>query len=78
MIRLFRTIRVKLLTKNKLSKYLLYAIGEVLIVIIGILFAIQINHWNQQRLDEIKINRLLLEIQNNLIDEIESAKLRGK
>lgn len=74
MIRLFRKIRVKLLIENKFAKYIIYAVGEVLIVIIGILFAIQINHWNQQRLDEIKINRLLLEIQNNLPDEIESAK----
>ena len=73
MIRLFRKTRIKMLNENKLARYFIYAIGEVIIVIIGILFAIQINHWNQQRLDEIKINRLLLEIQNNLKDEIETA-----
>lgn len=75
MIRLFRKTRVKLITENKLSKYLIYAIGEVLIVIVGILIAIQINNWNLERQAEIKINRLLLEIKNNLPDEIESAEL---
>jgi hypothetical protein len=52
----------------------MYAIGEVLIVIIGILLAIQINNWNQHRQAEFKINRLLLHIKNNLPDEIESAE----
>jgi hypothetical protein len=65
---------VNLLSENKRAKYLIYAIGEVLIVIIGILIAIQIDNWNQQRQAEIKINHLLLEILNNLDDEIESAK----
>lgn len=74
MIRFLRKTRVKLLTENKLAKYFIYALGEVIIVIIGILIAIQINNWNQQRLDEIKINRLLFEIQKNLPGEIEKAK----
>ena len=34
---------------NNFSKYLLYAIGEILLVIIGILMALQINNWNEQR-----------------------------
>ena len=74
MIRLFRKTRMKLLTENKFTRYFIYAIGEVIIVIIGILIAIQINNWNQQRLEEVKIIRLLLEIQNNLEGEIESAR----
>jgi hypothetical protein len=74
MIRFFRKIRIKLLPENKLAKYFIYAFGEVLITVIGIMIAIQINNWNQQRLEEIKINRLLLEIQNNLEGEIESAR----
>jgi hypothetical protein len=61
--------------ENKLSIYFIYAIGEVLIVIIGIIIAIQSNNWTPQRLAEIKINRLLLEIQNNLEDKIESARI---
>lgn len=74
MIGIFRKIRFRLFGENKIRKYFIYAIGEVLITVVGILIAIQINNWNQQRLAEIKINRLLLEIQNNLENEIESAR----
>ncbi len=48
MIKFFRQIRQQLLTDNKFSKYLLYAIGEILLVIIGILIALQINNKNQE------------------------------
>jgi len=74
MIRLFRKIRFKLFVDNKVGKYLIYAIVEVLIVVIGILIALQINNWNQQRLTEEKINRLFLEIRKNLVSEIETAE----
>jgi hypothetical protein len=47
MIKFFRKIRQKLLTENKFSKYLLYAIGEIVLVVIGILIALQINNWNE-------------------------------
>ncbi len=49
MIKFFRKIRQQLLTENKFSKYLLYAIGEIILVVIGILIALQINNWNQNR-----------------------------
>ncbi len=49
MIPFFRKIRQKLLTENKLSKYLLYAIGEIVLVVIGILIALSINNWNELR-----------------------------
>lgn len=49
MIKFFRKIRQKLLTENKFSKYLLYAIGEIVLVVIGILIALQINNWNENR-----------------------------
>lgn len=49
MIKFFRKIRQKLLSENKFSKYFLYAIGEVILVVIGILIALQINNWNEQR-----------------------------
>ena len=48
MIKFFRKIRQQLLSENRLSKYLLYAIGEILLVVIGILIALQINNWNEQ------------------------------
>ena len=43
----FRRIRQSLLAENKFSKYLLYAVGEILLVVIGILIALQINNWNE-------------------------------
>ena len=50
MIKFFRRIRQQLLTENKFSKYLLYAIGEIILVVIGILIALQINNWNEERI----------------------------
>ncbi|MBT5427884.1 MAG: hypothetical protein HOK84_16890 [Bacteroidetes bacterium] len=47
MIPFFRTIRKKLADDNKPIKYLRYAIGEIVLVVIGILIAIQINNWNE-------------------------------
>jgi len=49
MIKFFRRIRQKLLTENKTSKYLLYAIGEIILVVVGILIALQINNWNENQ-----------------------------
>ncbi len=49
MIKFFRRIRKRLLTENKFSKYLLYAIGEIALVMIGILLALQVNNWNEER-----------------------------
>ena len=47
MIKFFRQIRQQLLTENKFSKYLIYAIGEIILVVIGILIALQVNNWNE-------------------------------
>jgi len=49
MMKLFRKIRQKLLSENKFSKYLIYAIGEIVLVVIGILIALQVNNWNEIR-----------------------------
>ena len=51
MITVFRRIRQSLLSENKFSKYLVYAMGEIILVVIGILIALQINNWNEQRLN---------------------------
>ena len=47
MIKFFKKIRQQLLTENKFSKYLIYAIGEIVLVVIGILIALSINNWNE-------------------------------
>ncbi|MCA0154279.1 DUF6090 family protein [Winogradskyella vincentii] len=49
MIKFFRKIRYDLMEKNKTGKYLKYAIGEIILVVIGILIALQINNWNEKR-----------------------------
>ena len=47
MIKFFRQIRYKLMSENKTSKYLKYAVGEILLVVIGILIALKVNDWNE-------------------------------
>ena len=47
MIKFFRSIRHRLLKENRVTRYLLYALGEILLVMIGILLALQVNNWNQ-------------------------------
>ncbi len=47
MIKFFRKIRQRLLSENKFRKYLLYAIGEIVLVVVGILIALQVNNWNE-------------------------------
>ena len=49
MIKLFKRIRQQLLSENKFSKYILYAIGEIILVVIGILIALQVNTWQDNR-----------------------------
>jgi hypothetical protein len=70
MIKLFRNLRRKLLTENRVSKYLLYALGEIILVVIGILIALQINNWNEDRKSVIQealyLERLLVEVDENI------------
>jgi hypothetical protein len=70
MIRIFRLIRQRLLTQGKLSKYILYAIGEIALVMIGILLALQVNSWNQQRLNEQKEKELILNLRGDVAADI--------
>lgn len=66
MIKFFRRIRQNLLTENKLSKYLLYAIGEIALVMVGILLALQVNNWNEERKTRKIEKRMLEELVENL------------
>ena len=58
-----------MLTENKFSKYLLYAIGEVILVVIGILIALQINNWNEKRTEAKKAKDYLYEFQKDLASD---------
>jgi len=66
MVKFFRKIRQKLLSENKFIKYLLYAIGEIVLVVIGILIALQINTWNEVRKERNIEQKLLLEYKAEL------------
>lgn len=72
MIKFFRHIRYKLMSENKTGKYLKYAIGEIILVVIGILIALQINNLNEQRkqsnLEQDYLIALKREYENNLIE----------
>lgn len=75
MIKFFRKIRRDLMEQNKTGRYLKYAIGEIILVVIGILIALQINNWNEQRkLNATEVNvlkQLKFDLEANL-NEIES------
>ncbi|MEO1032265.1 MAG: DUF6090 family protein [Bacteroidota bacterium] len=66
MIKFFRKIRQSLINENKMGRYFKYAIGEIILVVIGILIALQINNWNQKRLNRKKEISYLEEIKTSL------------
>lgn len=69
MIKFYRKIRQNLLTENKFSKYLIYAIGEIILVVIGILIALQINNWNEKRKTDTKIKNSLVSLKSDLTQD---------
>lgn len=75
MFRFFRQIRQRLLTDNKFSKYLLYAVGEILLVVIGILIALQIDNANEYS----KQKQQLSKYEENMVSELRDdlTMLRG-
>lgn len=66
MISIFRIIRQKLLTQNRITQYLAYAIGEIALVMIGILLALRVNNWNENRKAQIFERDILSLIDQNL------------
>jgi hypothetical protein len=83
MIKLFRNIRKNLINEGKTTNYLKYAIGEIVLVVVGILIALQINNWNEDRKARKQEANFLMEIQNDLdkdaakLDYINSFLLKG-
>ncbi len=69
MLKYFRKIRQNLLKENNISKHLFYAMGEILLVVIGILIALQINNWNEARKDKIIERQILEAILDNLVED---------
>lgn len=66
MIRIFSTIRRRLLQDNRFTRYLLYAAGEIALVVIGILLALQVNNWNEARKARAFETVILQEIRENV------------
>ena len=73
MINIFRKIRKNLLFNNKVSRYLIYAIGEIALVMIGILLALQVNNWNENRKQNIQLNAILQTVTTDLVADTLSA-----
>ncbi len=68
MINFFRKIRKKLADDNKPLKYMRYAVGEIVLVVIGILIALSINNWNENEKQKIFANRVLNDIKISMKD----------
>lgn len=68
MIKFFRKIRQKLLVENKFTKYLLYAIGEIVLVMLGILLALQVNNANEERKNRAMERAYLSDIHQDFLD----------
>ena len=81
MIKFFRKIRLEALSRKRFPKYFTYAIGEIILVVIGILIALQINNWNENRKQNIREYAVLEELKQGLEANkniLEKRKLRFK
>jgi Family of unknown function (DUF6090) len=75
MIRFFRNIRQKLAAENKVMAYLRYAIGEIVLVVIGILIALQINNWNELRKQNIAETEFIEGVKKDLTQDKQYIQL---
>ena len=71
MIKFFRKIRQNLLSEGKTGKYLKYAIGEIVLVVIGILIALSINNWNESKKERLQEQELLAQLQSEFKSNLE-------
>ena len=72
MIKFFRKIRQKLLSENRFSKYMIYALGEIILVVIGILIALKINNWNENEKIKTEEKILITGLIQNIEDDIKN------
>jgi hypothetical protein len=76
MIKFFRKIRQNMLSENKFSKYLIYAIGEILLVVIGILIALSINNWNDKNKNRKQERQVLLQLKEEYKENLTELDLK--
>ncbi|MEM6801696.1 MAG: hypothetical protein AAF696_09860 [Bacteroidota bacterium] len=71
MANLFRGKRQQFFAKNRFTRYLIYAIGEIFLVVIGILIALQVNNINEQHKSKVKERKYLISMRNELLNNLE-------
>ena len=75
-MKIFRKIRQNLMKKGKVTNYIFYALGEILLVMIGILLALQVNNWNEKRNKNKQLNNILTTISLDLaIDTLAAGQV---
>lgn len=73
MIKFLRHIRQDMIDKNRIAKYLLYAVGEIVLVVIGILLALQINTWNHNRIENERAQEYIEKLKTQLNHNIQTT-----
>jgi len=76
MIKFFSSIRKRLLSENKITRYLIYAFGEIILVVFGILIALSINNWNEDRINKQKEVHYLVGFKNDVTSQIKALETR--
>lgn len=74
MITIFRRLRQKLIDSGNITRYLIYAVGEILLVVIGILIALQVNNWNEERKIKQEEQQVLIKLTNDLRSDKETLQ----
>ena len=75
-LKFFRKIRKNLLIENKTAKYFKYAIGEIALVMIGILLALQVNNWNHNRIDSKREVGYIKNIERDLKNQLKAIDIQ--
>lgn len=82
MLRFFRQIRQELIGENRFSKYLLYAVGEIVLIVVGILIALSINNWNEGKKTSVteieSYSNLLRSLKKDSLDLVRIIELQNK
>ncbi len=73
-MKLFNALRFKMVEGKRLKNYLVYAIGEIILVVLGILIALAINDWKQQKNDQNELNRIIDVIETDLESDLKETK----
>ena len=78
MLKFFRRIRKRLIHQERVQYYLLYAVGEIILVVLGILLALQINNWNTERVEQNQMQEFASAMIQDLRADIYETELRQK